>query len=60
MAKNSSTLAALVVLFVSPAFAEQTNAQAFSPVFYAFENGVSFGSGLSWSVHLVSGFKNYE
>ena len=44
MARNSSTLAALVVLFVSPAFVEQTNAQAFSPVFYAFENGVSFGS----------------
>ena len=44
MTRISDTLAAFIILFVSPAFVEQTNAQAFSPVFYAFENGVSFGS----------------
>ena len=44
MANNSSTVAALVVLFVSPAFAQQTDPPAFAPAFFAFENGVSFGS----------------
>ena len=44
MTRISNTLATLVILFVSPAFAEQTNPQSFAPVFYAFENGVSFGS----------------
>ena len=44
MARNSCTLASLVFLFAAPALAEEAGPQAFAPKFYAFENGVSFGS----------------
>ncbi|MBP89723.1 MAG: hypothetical protein CMJ64_23960 [Planctomycetaceae bacterium] len=44
MARDSCTLASLVVLFAAPILAEEAEPRAFAPKFYAFENGVSFGS----------------
>ena len=44
MATNSIPLAAFAVLLVSPVFGEQTDPPTFAPAFYAFENGVNFGS----------------
>jgi len=42
--RNICALAALVVLFAAPTLAEEAEPRAFAPKFYAFENGVSFGS----------------
>ena len=44
MATNSILLAAFAVLLVSPVFGQQTDPPTFAPAFYAFENGVNFGS----------------
>ncbi|MGB1814569.1 MAG: hypothetical protein ACPHJ3_04380, partial [Rubripirellula sp.] len=44
MTPNSMPLAVFAVLCVSPLCAQQTETPVFAPAFYAFENGVSFGS----------------
>jgi len=44
MTPNSMPLAVFAVLCVSPVFAQQTETPVLAPAFYAFENGVSFGS----------------
>lgn len=44
MKPNSMPFAVFAVLCVSPVFAQQTETPVFAPAFYAFENGVSFGS----------------
>ena len=44
MARNLCTFASLVVLLAAPILAEAAEPPAFAPKFYAFENGVGFGS----------------
>ena len=44
MKNRMLTLFAMSFLFLSPVFGQQSESHSFSPAFYAFENGVSFGS----------------
>lgn len=44
MKNRMLTLFAMSLLFLSPVFGQQSESRSFSPAFYAFENGVSFGS----------------